>query len=610
MFWVGENWEVRKINVMGNSDAGRLPAAWILGGRWWIAIVIVLLSNRFLCAELKSTEEEFSHKIVSFLLIKDFEGARQSCETAMKIFPDSSQLKSLHIRSLAQSGRCDEALQLFHRVRGDHHLADNFDLLEGLAWGILLQKEKNSQLGTIAALIGAYLTQDARAVNLLCEGLQSTNAFLRTVAVQFASNYNDRILQREILRLLGEEKNWFVKRELISAVGKMRLKEASAFLEEVIASQSVTNEEKVSAIQSLIAMRDDVSKNELKQLVKSQRSGFRELAISLVDHFEKEEWLCVILPLLDDSSPAVRMRLLTFLGSKNFGPDLYASIEKRLKNLSKDVHPEVAILSNWVMLRIDPDQARASLCDWVVSNHLQGARFAAAAIHAGGMETLPILEKTFHEAQDDYVRLNLAHSMLQQGVEREKAGQFIRKFLLSHKEKVMMREGIYPAFNLFAPSEVRHIPSVARYPEIVDQLTRLRLLNSLAIAGISDLKEIAKVYLQGQVWGVVGSAAVFFLEEQEMASIDLVKELLNDDDQTVRIQAALVLAFYGGEKRAAQVLEEAYTKVDWDKKISILEALGHIGAKESVPFLLKILEEPFTLPRTIAASSLIQCLYH
>ena len=569
-----------------------------------------LLCFSNLSAVLLSTEDDFSGKIVSFFLVRDFEGAKESCETAIKIFPESHRLKALYIRALSDCGRCDQALEVFKKERAGKDLAENFDLLESLSWGILLQKEKESDMGVLSSLIGAYLTQDARAVGLLRDGLQSTNAFIRSVAVQFASNYNDLILQREIVRLFKEERNWFVKKELITAAGKMRLTQVLEELKEIVASRSVSGEEKGAAIQALVMMHDDITKKELQALVKSSRAGFRELAVSLIDHFGKSDEIDMVLPFLEDASPSVRIRILALLGSFNFDARVYASITKRLDELSKDMHPQVAMMADWVLLKVAPDKARESLKKWAGSKNIKSARFAASVIGAGGMATLPILEDAYNNADDTYVRATLAHSMLTQGVKVELAGKFLRSFLLETKEKIMVSDGVYPCFTMIMPSEVRHMPHMARYPEMVDQLSRLKLINTLSIVGVKDLKEIAKVYLQGQVWGVVGSAAVFFLEEGEMASIDLVRELLDDPDQTVRIQAALALAFYGGEKRAAKVLEEAYAKVDWDKKISILEALGHVGSRESIDFLLKVLEEPFTLPRTIAASSIIQCLYH
>ncbi len=578
--------------------------------KWFVFASSLTFYVGILHAEFVSNEADFAGKVVSFLLVRDYEGARISCETALRIFPDSARLKNLYIRTLSEGGDCEKALEIFKKKRLSNELLQNFDLLESLSWGILSQREKDSEMGVLASLIGAYLTQDARAVQLLKDGMQSSNAYIRGLSIQLACNYNDRPLQQEVLRLLQEEKNWYVKREVVSAIGRMRLKEAAIDLKEIIASKAVSSEEKEMAIQSLVMLHDDLSREEMNSLLQSKRAGFRELAVVLVDHFEKKEQITHLLPLLSDSSPSVRTRMLAMLGSINFDLSIYSSIKEKLKELSKDLNPEVAIMADWVLLKIDPEYGKEELTKWILSKNLNASRFAASVVGAGGLTTASILESCFTRASDKFVKANLAYKMIEQGIETQTAGIFLRSFLTDRSEKIMMGDGIYPCFTQILPSKVHHVPNVQRYPEMVDQLSRLKILNALAVVGIPDLKEIAKSYLQGQVWGVVGSAAVFFLEEAEMASIDLVKELLDDEDQTVRIQAALALAFYGGEKRSAKVLEEAYWKVDWDKKISILEALGHVGARESIPFLLTVLEEPFTLPRTIAASSIIQCLYH
>lgn len=76
------------------------------------------------------------------------------------------------------------------------------------------------------------------------------------------------------------------------------------------------------------------------------------------------------------------------------------------------------------------------------------------------------------------------------------------------------------------------------------------------------------------------------------------------------MQAALILALLGSDDAAVKVLQEAYSKVEREIKVYILEALGHIGDPQSIPFLLEILNEPFQVLRVVAASALIQCLYH
>jgi HEAT repeat protein len=151
-----------------------------------------------------------------------------------------------------------------------------------------------------------------------------------------------------------------------------------------------------------------------------------------------------------------------------------------------------------------------------------------------------------------------------------------------------------------------HSPS---YPKEIDQLTRLRLLNILCIADAEKAGELIRAFLHNRTWGVVGAASTLALQEGDLEAIEIVRGLLNDPDEEMRIQAALALAFHGGDQAVSSVLESAYPKVNWEKKINILEALGFIGNRSSIPFLLSVLEEPFQLSRTVAAASIIQCLY-
>ncbi|MCK4934511.1 MAG: HEAT repeat domain-containing protein, partial [Simkaniaceae bacterium] len=80
--------------------------------------------------------------------------------------------------------------------------------------------------------------------------------------------------------------------------------------------------------------------------------------------------------------------------------------------------------------------------------------------------------------------------------------------------------------------------------------------------------------------------------------------------ETIRVQAALASALSGNTGECVKILQNAYAKVDRDMKINILGALGHLGEKESIPFLIEIIEQPFQILRLVAASSLIQCIYH
>ena len=167
-----------------------------------------------------------------------------------------------------------------------------------------------------------------------------------------------------------------------------------------------------------------------------------------------------------------------------------------------------------------------------------------------------------------------------------------------------------PLFRSLAPSRVKHIEQVPNYPLVVDQMVRLDLLSMLSVMRYPKSQEAIKGFLQSQNWGVTGSAVVALIEEGDEEALSMVRELLGDPDQKIRVQAAFILALLGSDPEAVKVLQEAYPNVDREMKVQILEALAHIGAPESIPFLMNILKEPFQVLRVVAASALIQCLNH
>ena len=117
-------------------------------------------------------------------------------------------------------------------------------------------------------------------------------------------------------------------------------------------------------------------------------------------------------------------------------------------------------------------------------------------------------------------------------------------------------------------------------------------------------------FLQKKNWGVTGISAAVLLTECDESPVDLVKSLLTHPQYKVRIQAALILALWGRDAEAIAVLAQAYPTANRDLKERILEGLGRIGDRSSIPFLTDCLNEPYPSLRVIAACALMQCLNH
>jgi hypothetical protein len=221
--------------------------------------------------------------------------------------------------------------------------------------------------------------------------------------------------------------------------------------------------------------------------------------------------------------------------------------------------------------------------------------------------SLQALQKT----QDPYVRINLAKGLIGQRIQVQRASEVIYDVFLKEKNVLWMwdRSG-NPLFRFLSESRVKHIDTIPNYPAVVDQLVRLEVLSWLSIVRFDRAQEAVKSFLQTKSWGVTGTAAATLLQEGDEEGLEAVRALLSDPEERIRIQAALILAIVGGDPSAVKVLEDAYPKVDREMKVHLLEALAHIGDVSSIPFLLQVLNEPFQILRVIAASALIQCLYH
>ncbi len=103
-------------------------------------------------------------------------------------------------------------------------------------------------------------------------------------------------------------------------------------------------------------------------------------------------------------------------------------------------------------------------------------------------------------------------------------------------------------------------------------------------------------------------AAATLLQEGDETALEIVRSLIHDEERNVSLQACLVLALFGKDETVLPFLHEAYSLADHEEKLHFLEALGHVGGLENLPFLLHTLREPFPILRVAAAAALIQSL--
>lgn len=554
---------------------------------------------------LIASSDDLAKRVKSHLMVNDPASACDEAVYALEKFPSSQLLWRVYIESLARCGKEKEMVKLWKdyiKVFPDEQM--NRDLLEVMAWGTIEQGAKStSPMMRLIALLAAQTSHDVKGVALLEKNLEDRNTLLRGVAIQLSSKIPDQDLSDAIYQRLLYEKNWNVRIEAIKAVGTMRIKRAKENLLSIVEHPKVRMEEKSAAIHSLLQLYDRVDREQLHVLTQSSRKGLRILACQIIRTFEMEDDYDLILPLARDYRPEVRAEALQALGILRVPHTKELAIE-----MLNDPEPTVAISAAWLLTLHEPIRGQRELQEWIDYRDDKVRRMAAAALATTGQYGLSAMQDSFLNSKDSYVKINLAMGLIAQRNMCDESCDALVQALGTNKSKWMMEEnGIFKAV---APSQVRHHPLIPRYPQVVDQITRLEMINLLAVMQHPKAQESVKQFLQENTWGITGFATSLLLTEGDDEALDIVTQLLDDQDYQVRVQAALVLALWGRNERAIQTLEESYPKADRELKEKILEGIGHVGEMSSVPFLMQAMEEPFQTLRLIAASSILQCLYH
>lgn len=560
-----------------------------------------LFAIAFLSAPL--SEEEGMRRVRSHLLIEDTASALSEAQLLATQYPDSLPIQKTLVEALSAGGCEIEALELWNRLAlKEPGLLYERRLLEELSWGVLKKGIASTQYGVrLAAMIGVYLTRDARAVPILQKMMRDSNAMIRSVAVQMSTAYRDAPLKDEIKRLLAQEKVWVVRLEAMKAAGAMRMKELAPVLQGLVQSEKTAMEERQIAITSLLEMYDQISLADLELLARSNRAGLRHLACCIAAHFHMQEAAEEITRLIQDTNPAVRISALNAFGlcfrKGDLGP---------LREAVNDSDPAVAITASWAAYLIDPGFGEEHLAKWLADSLPENRRLAAAALAAAGQAGVPLSVRMLKESSDPYVKANLALGLLGQRVEVARSADLIYNFLEQEKRMWMIERRPNSLFEILAPSQVRYNDQIPNHPEAEDQMTRLNLVSLLALVEDPRAPAALKTFLQRKNWGISGVAAATLLHEGDETALAIVKQLVNDPDPNVRLQACLVLAMFGKDESVLRDLQGAYALADHEKKFHILEALGKIGNSQSYSFLLGVLKEPFPILRVAAAAALIQ----
>ncbi|WP_213156337.1 HEAT repeat domain-containing protein [Neochlamydia sp. AcF65] len=568
-------------------------------------------SLAFLCSAAGyGNEETYVQAAHAHLRIQDFGSASQEAKEGLYLFPHSKTLWAVYIKALAKQGDEKEMLATWKNyIEIFPEEKDNRALIETLAWGVI-EHATFSSLPTIRfmAILSAFFSQDAKGIKILLKGLKDKNSALRSASAQMSAHYRDQEIKEEMLRLFHEETVWNVRLQVIRSLGLMKVKEAKQELLDLLQKTTTTAEETRVVIESLVNLWGVATREDVSRLAKDKRAALRLLACEVIAHGDMKDAIDLIIPLIHDSHAEVRQAALWVIGYLRIqevkGESLWLLVEKKLE----DIDPLVSIKAAWLLTLNGSLKGPEAFIKWLESPKRDVRIIAAANLAACGKYAFPLIEEQFNKSADPYVSINLALGLISQRVEIRKACQVLCQGLTHLKEKWSWDEKNH--VRALVPNRLRHFDDPDVSPAIIDQMTRLEILNVLAIMRDSQAQQAIKSFLKEKTWGITALASVTLLSEGDQTAIDLVQELLNDEEVQVRVQAALIMARWGRSEKALETLLQAFPEADREMKERILEGMMHISSSQSIPFLLHCLQDSYPSLRVIAAAGLIMCLYH
>ena len=557
-----------------------------------------------------TTEELLVKRVYNHLFINDTKSACEEAKIAFNRYPNSPALFEAYLKALARHGDERMLWRVWNEQKANFpEVLTKRDLLEDIAWGIIENASVSSAPPIrIAALLGAFFGQDARGVKILCKNMRDQNSIIRMAAIKLAGHLKDANLCDEIFRIFQQEKNWQVRLEAISAIGKMNIREAEPMLIKMIGDDDTMAEEKIAAIEAWIQMNENANREEISKLAGSNRAGLRLLASEVIGNLFLDRDKDIAFQLTSDHHAEVRASALHTLGYLRVKEINNHPLQDSIHLHLNDKDPHVAITAAWLITLLDPELGQKAFLKHL-EDPLQSTRLlASAALAATGRYGLPLMQKVFPKSDDLYVRMNLAIGLIQQRVESEQACVALYAGLMGNTERWEWEEEA--GFKVLGPSKARHNDSLEEGPEALNQITRLELLNLLAIMKYPQTENAVRAFLKEKKWGIAGMASALLLTEGDESALEVVEKLLGDSNPKVRVQAALILALWGGGENSVAALQKAYESSDREIREKILEGLGRVGLPSSIPFLVEKMQEPYQSLRIIAAAALLECLYN
>lgn len=558
---------------------------------------------------LEDPVAKLCERVNFFLEIRDYKRAGSLAEEVLEQFPDSILAYKTCMKSYALQGKGDIAIDTW-KVFSQKFSSIQYDeeVLENLAWAIIHMGYESEHFPVrMISLVAGGLTRDIPGLKMTCESLQDPHYFIQGTALKLASLFPDQMIKEGVLSLLQYEKNSLIRLEAIQLTKTLHIKESEPILYQLLSNNFLTYEEKIAATEALLSFNKEKGSQHIDYLINQNRSGLRILASKMIANNPQKNNLDYLYQLFEDKQKDVLIHAIYTAGVLRLDENKTQELCAHLEALHQNTSSEIAALTAWALCRHGKYQYMDILESTILGEEIALRRQISSALPTLGKQASNSLLSCMQQSEDPYVRLNLALGLIQHQCYLSEACLEIEGFLTNNQDKVMFddREGF---FERIVPSNKLYDPMISNYPELVNSWVRLHLIRILCELSYSKAFELLEQFFSENELELSNLALFTLIKEKGQQSFVQMREFLYHRNPKLRYQAALVLAFMSKDREAIKVLESLYFNLSYPEKLQVLEALAYIGDKKSLPFLLKVMDEPFQTLKIMGACALIRSL--
>ena len=551
----------------------------------------------FFCGTLFCLDTQ--ERITIALSLHDVHTARQLLEDLQKEDPHSQRTQELIFAYYAELNDFDSIQALYEKMSPEQKKALSPGTTEKIAW-VIIEKALRSPHPRIRAegAIAAAEAHDSKSAHILASLFTDSHAGVRTLAFQLARSYPDACVQERAEKLCTARIPELMM-EAASLLAEQKATCAEKVLSKLIQDETLSESDLFQIIRLAASLKESDIEWIRKELLNPSLQT-RALASAVVLEHPTREGLAALRPLLEDDSLLVRKIVMTTLG-------LYQGIlpldDKALFTISSSLsHPCLSIQATaaWALLLSPNNTFQNSALTWfqknIVSDVSETRLTATSRLIASGERGLDLAGKILSESSDIYVKANLARYLLFHKKALKQSIENLREISTSRILFGMQEDGIFS----WIGQASNHDPFIPRLPESEDLYLRLNLIALRHYSGDTIVKEELEKILHDRVWGLSAATAEFLFHE--MLPLDeVLSPLLSNDEEIVRIQAALLLAIFSRSKNAALRLVEEYHKASKAGKEMLLLGFSAIPTAKTRDLLFPLLFDQSQTLRTRAA---------